>query len=64
MDTNLSFKTKQEAEESDAFKSNNFSRFLRDMREEIEKPFILEIVDFGTHLTHQKLLKSGNFINW
>jgi hypothetical protein len=64
MGTSLSFKTKQEAEQSEVFKSKNFSRFLRDMREEIEKPFILEIVDFGTHLSHHDFLKSGNLIKW
>ena len=64
MENILEFKTRESAENSEIFKEKKFARFLKDMRDNIENPFKLELIDFGTHLSHQDILKYGNLIKW
>ncbi len=53
------YTTEEEARNSKEFKNKNFSRLLRDNTKKIgeEKSILLEINDFGTHLTHQTLIE-------
>jgi len=52
----LKFNTLKEAENSETFETGKFHRLIFNHR---TKEFCLEILDFGTILTHQSLLSFG-----
>ena len=53
------FTTQFELEQSKEFKNGNFVRAMRNMDrcEGDKQRFVLELVDFGTHLSHQDIIK-------
>jgi hypothetical protein len=55
----LVFTSRSEAENSELYKSKEFSRFYKDMS---SQEYVIEVTDFGTCLSHHSLLKLGNKI--
>jgi len=53
------FDTREEAEQTEIFKSNDFARFYYDT---LTKKYLIEQTNLGPILTWQKLLKLGNNI--
>lgn len=59
VNSKFQFKSLIDAENSEVFKSGEYFRFYKNMDNGI---YIIELVDFGTCLSHHDLIKIGNLL--